>query len=98
LPRVVDAVVAGEGEDGLLAVDLHLLRRERGLEPVGDALVVGAEHDRVAALEVEPELGEALAETRPLLADRGPDPPVPPARPPRADLRRRPERRLVDAA
>ena len=43
-------------------VDLHLGARQRRLEPVGDAVVVGAEHDGVAALHLEAKLVVVLGD------------------------------------
>ncbi len=65
--RIVGRVVAREGERSLLARDLHLGSRQRGLEAIGDALVVGPEHDRVAPLQLEAKLVVVLADLRRLL-------------------------------
>ncbi len=62
--REVRAPVAREGKEGFLRVDLDGGLRPRRLEPVRDAVVVGAEHDRVAALHLEPQLGVALGDLR----------------------------------
>ena len=69
LLREEDAEVAGEVEAHLLRVHLHLRRRQRRLDAVGHALVVGAEDDRPSALHVEPQLVEALAQRRRFLTD-----------------------------
>ena len=69
LARVVDAGVGGEAEGRLLAGDLHLGARQRGLEPVGDAQIVGAEGDRVAARAVEAQIVVLVDQARRRLPD-----------------------------
>src|SRR5206468_9726873 len=54
--RVVRAARVREAEDRLLAEDLDLARRQRGLEAIRDAVVEGAEADRVAAVHLEAQL------------------------------------------
>ena len=64
LPGVVDGGVGGEAEGRLLAGDLHLGARERRLEPVGDAEIVGPEGDRVPAGAGEAQVVVPVDETR----------------------------------
>ena len=96
LLRVIDAGVGDEAEGRLLAGDLHLGARERRLEPVGDAEIVGAEGDRVAAGAGEAQVVVPVDEARGGLADRRRDDRVGAGPLHAGDLRRRSQPDAVD--
>ena len=70
LLRIEDGEVTREIKTGSFTVNFGLPLRQRGFKAIRRALVVGAEHYRVATFHAEPQLVVGIANLSELLPDR----------------------------